>query len=252
MSSIAPSLAVSGDVGILADENAQRLVSIFSEAVTACLQELREMVEIRLKGSPGFQIQYAKGLASIRNFSSEVLQGEIARLEAKYPETRKLHQFVFINTLSEAAYAQTIPSLVVPPMAETYHCFLKRVISSSDVQRGQSFFDAPLFQRRVVFLDAFRNAFHDVARRCASAAEAAPPMVLPRPQHSDGSRRSQSSEDESKPTRSRLAQAMAFARAPASEPEAKAPEAQEKAEPGAPDDKKVTLLDTPAFFEEEP
>ena len=168
-------LAVTGDVGVLAEENAQRLVSIFAEAATSCLGSLHEVAEARSKPGAVRLQAYARGLASVRNWSLDMLNAEIARLEAQYPETATLHRFVVISMLSEAAYAHAIASLHVPPLAETYHAFLKRVFACSDTQDVARFLDAPLAQRRVVFIDAFRNAYHDVARRSAAGKS----IVLP-------------------------------------------------------------------------
>jgi len=170
----APSLAVSGDVGVLADENAQRLVSIFMEAGMSCLQNLRDVVENGLRSKAkdlsSFSRLYSSGLASILNWSSEMLQGEVADMEAQYPETRKLHQFVFVSILSEAAYSNVaVGNFTIPSVPETYHAFLRRIVSSHDVRKGVAFMDSPLFQKRVVFLDCFRNAYHDMARRYASS-----------------------------------------------------------------------------------
>lgn len=168
-----PMLAVSGEVGCLAEENAQRLISIFIEAAMSCLGSMRDVVDSKLRAGGKIPSQaatqqlYASCLATVRTWSIDTLHDEIAQIEAMYPETQKLHQFVVVSVLSEAVYAEGMTSMHVPPVGETYHVFLKRVASSSDVQR-LSFFELTLCQRRVVFLEAFRNAFHDIARRCAT------------------------------------------------------------------------------------
>jgi len=169
-------MAVSGDVGVLADENTQRLISIFVEAGMSCLLNLRDVVEKEMlsrgRGGGGgglstasFLKYYSSGLASIGQWSMDMLQQEVADIEAQYPETFKLHQFVFVSMLSETVYSRTLPGLLVPAVAETYHAFLKRLVASTDVQRGPSFLEEPLAHRRVVFLEAFRNAYHDMARK---------------------------------------------------------------------------------------
>jgi hypothetical protein len=164
-----PGLAVSGDVGMLALENAQRLVSIFCEAAMSCLGSLREVAE-RRGGSEASRLQaYARGLGCIRQWSVEVLHEEVAAMEAQYPEASALHRFVTVAAISELADTLvSVPGVIVPPLAETYHAFLKRVVASSDVTRLAAFLEAPMAHRRVVFLDAFRNAYHDTARRSAS------------------------------------------------------------------------------------
>jgi len=285
---LAPSLAVTGDVGVLAEENAQRLVSIFMEAGMSCILNLKDVVEkeLRSKGKDpsAFQKFYVAGLSSIGHWSSDMLQIEVADIEAQYPETRKLHQFVFVSILSEAVYSNSMANLVIPSISETYHAFLKRIVNTSDVQRGTAFLEMPLCHRRVVFLEAFRNAYHDMARRCANAQElvtvssalahrASTLASMSQEGSTDrkhratnGSASTTTSEDV-KPTKSRLQRAMLEA----SEtplpplPPPKTPPAASAigAVDGAPsekapselapekDAKNVVLLDSPAFFEEE-
>jgi len=280
-----PGLAVSGDVGVLAEENAQRLISIFMEAGMSCILHLRDVVEkeLRSKGKDltTFHKFYKSGLASIGQWSSDMLQGEVSDIEAQYPETRKLHQFVFVSVLSEAVYSNGMANLMIPSVSETYHSFLKRLVGNSDVQRGVHFLEMPLCHRRVVFLDAFRNAYHDMARKCASAqAESMASQAVStrtasaaaaseglcqdrRPRQKAGSASTATSE-ESKPTKSRLQLAILEARetttpvAPktaASSSETRLPAVVEKTPSRAPeaekDSKDVLLLDSPSFFEEE-
>ena len=270
MSSLAasqPTLAVSGEVGVLAEENAQRLASIFIEAAMSCLFNMRDVVEQNLRSGgkltpTSFQQRYAVCLQSLRQWSADMLQDEMARIEAAYPETRKLHQFVVVSVLSEAAYADKLAALHIPPVAETYHCFLKRMAASPDVQRGLSFFELTLCQRRVVFLEAFRNAFHDVAWRCVSAsppisvAAAARRPPAPPAAHGAASSATSTCSGSEAPAKSRLEQAMQAARAPsqgsrgaaAHEPAAPRPPSSEvdAPAPAVPKDSKaVVLLDSP-------
>jgi hypothetical protein len=172
-------------------------------------------------------------------------------------------------------------NLMIPSVSETYHSFLKRLVGNSDVQRGVHFLEMPLCHRRVVFLDAFRNAYHDMARKCASAqAESMASQAVStrtasaaaaseglcqdrRPRQKAGSASTATSE-ESKPTKSRLQLAILEARetttpvAPktaASSSETRLPAVVEKTPSRAPeaekDSKDVLLLDSPSFFEEE-
>jgi hypothetical protein len=279
-----PGLAVSGDVGVLAEENAQRLISIFMEAGMSCLLHLRDVVEkeLRSKGKDltTFPKFYKSGLASIGQWSSDMLQGEVADIEAQYPETRKLHQFVFVSVLSEAVYSNGMTNLMIPSVSETYHSFLKRLVGNADVQRGAQFLEMPLCHRRVVFLDAFRNAYHDMARKCASAqAESMASQAVSartssstvaseglyqdrRSRQKAGSASTVTSED-SKPTKSRLQQAISEARettpagpkTPSAASELRLPPVADKVSSHAPepekDSKDVLLLDSPSFFEEE-
>jgi len=274
-SSVAPSLAVSGDVGILAEENAQRLVSIFAEDFTLMLLKMTDVVKKDLQAKGGnmanFDRLYKRLLASIGEWSSDMLQKEVCDMEAMYPEIKKLHQFVFVNVMSEAAYATCMKSLVVPSLVDVYHAFLKRLVTSYDVQRGVQFLELPLSHRRVVFLDAFRNAYHDMARKSCSAQSeivAAMPAFAQRqhsfrssvasetsdrapPQTKPSSAASSLASEAPKPPKSRLAQAILEAQAAAPPTSsASAPEEPEQPPP-EPNSKNVLLLDSPAFFEEE-
>ena len=275
-----PTLAVSGDVGVLAEENAQRLISIFMEAGMSCILNLRNVVEkeLRSKGKDlaSFQKFYNSGLASIGQWSSDMLQVEVSDIEAHYPETCKLHQFVFVSVLSEAVYSNSMANLVIPTVSDTYHAFLKRLVGNSDVQRGLHFLEMPLCHRRVVFLEAFRNAYHDMARKCASAQaemtvsqavahrtsslaslsnDAASERRTHRQKMSSGST---VTSEETKPTKSRLELAIMEARE-ATPTGSKAPSAASVAPttslientPEDKDSKDVLLLDSPAFFDEE-
>jgi len=277
MSSItlSPTLAVSGDVGVLAEENAQRLISIYMEAGMSCILHLRDVVEkeLRSKGKDltTFPKFYKFGLASIGQWSTDMLQAEVADIEAQYPETRKLHQFVFVSVLSEAVYSNGTSNLVIPSISETYHAFLKRLVGSSDVQRGTQFLEMPLCHRRVVFLDAFRNAYHDMARKFASSqvemtvsqvAGLDRTSVDRRNRQRQSSAASTATSDEEKPTKSRLERAIIEARdavliAPKAPPSILQASAASENEPTNPSraeqntTKDVLLLDSPAFFEEE-
>ena len=265
-SSVAPSLAVSGDVGVLAEENAQRLVSIFAEDVTLMLLKMTDMIrkDLQTKGGQfaNFDRLYRKLLSSVGEWSSDMLQKEVCDMEAMYPEMKKLHQFVYVNVMSEAAYATCTRNLVVPSIVEVYHVFLKRLTASPDVQRGAHFLELPLSHRRVVFLDAFRNAYHDLARRSCSA-QAVVVTTLPQLPQRAASHRTTASFDEmelqtklssaassvaSEVPKSRLAQAILEAQAAVSPKPA--PESTEVPPPES-NSKDVLLLDSSVSFEEE-
>ena len=168
MSSI-PKTAVLGETGFLAEENAQRLLSIFMEAGMTCLAQLRAVVESELRSRHQdeglFDRYYKSGLVSISQWPINMVRSEIADIEAHYPEMQKLHQFVFISVISEAAYASTMEHFSVPPVVDVYHGFLRRLVGETDVQRGVSFLEQPLIYRKVVFVQAFRNAYHDLAQK---------------------------------------------------------------------------------------
>ena len=165
---------VSGEAGLLADENAQRLLSIFMEAGMSCLAQLKSVVDAQLrargKDEALFNKYYTNGLTSISQWPTTMLRGEIADIEAHYPELQKLHQFVLLSVLSESPLApSSMESLSIPPVADAYHGFLKRLVCEADVQRGGAFLDLPLIYRKVVFVQAFRNAYHDLAQKYHSA-----------------------------------------------------------------------------------
>ena len=160
------SLVATGEVGLLADENAQRLCSIFGEAGFSCLTELRE-----LSGSHGadrFDKLYRVGLGTVQSWGPDLLREETRRLETRYPELPSLYAYVYLSLL-EVTHAQ-IEDLQVPPLEEVYHAFMRRLAASPDVDKGLFFFEVPHAHRRATFVDALRGALHDVMRRRAGAA----------------------------------------------------------------------------------
>jgi hypothetical protein len=228
---------------MLALENAQRLVSIFCEAAMSCLGSLREVAERRGGSEAARQQAYARGLGCIRQWSVEVLHEEVAAMEAQYPEASALHRYVTVAAVSELAdNFATVPGVVVPPLAETYHAFLKRVVAAPDVSRLAAFLEAPMAHRRVVFLDAFRNAYHDTARRSAARrAQPLHPLQQASGRLDEEDRRSVASAPPLQP--SRLQQAVASLGGAAAVP---------KAAGATPSERDVVLLDPPpAFFDGE-
>jgi hypothetical protein len=166
---------VCGEVGILADENAQRLCSIFSEAAMNCLVTLRDLSEKH--GIARFNDMYKAGLTVVPSWTSDVVREEVMRLEAQYPETRTIFHYVYILLIGEVGDDATIAQIDMPLLEEAYHVFLRRVCASSDVMKGRSFFQEPLLNRRVVFLDCFRNSIHDILRRRTRGRPAATPAA---------------------------------------------------------------------------
>ena len=226
-------LAVTGDVGMLAEENAQRLVSIFSEHAMSCLASFRQVAESRGSDAAAVQKNCTRGLASVRQWSVDVLNEEVAAMEALYPETSSLHRFVTVAAISELASLEPVAGVVVPPLTETYHAFLKRLVSSPDLSRLVAFLESPMAHRRVVFLDAFRNAYHDMARRSIDRRQSARPLLTEKPP----SEEAPFGEDPAPSSRSShaslLQRTVASLAAPA----------------GSCKDKEVLLLSSPAFFD---
>lgn len=175
-------LLASGEVGLLADENAQRLCSLFSEAAWECLLTLRDMSLSRGAGTARFKELYAAGLASVSTWNAEVVREEVVRLEARYPEAVTIFQYVYVLLAKEVGDdPQSALTDAFPPLEEVYHIFLRRVCASPDVLAGASFFSEPMIQRRVVFLECFRNAMHDVLRRRTRGRPAAIVNLQPMP-----------------------------------------------------------------------
>ena len=128
------------------------------------------------------------------------------------------------------------------------------------MQKGLQFLELPLSHRRVVFLDAFRNAYHDLAGRSCSAQSVVVTALPQFPQRTASHRTPAGSEGmelqtklssvassaTSEAPKSRLAQAILEAQAttPTKTPAEAAP-------PAEPNSKNVLLLDSPIFFEEE-
>jgi hypothetical protein len=164
-----------GDVGIFDDEQLQRLLSIFSEAMDACLLALGDIVKKRAAGSPDKERQlYRTGLKSIPTWNADVLRDEVARMEAAYPETRLLVRYGYIKLLSEraklrgralqpAASRETSTALSLPSLDSTYLSFLRRVCAAHEIAEVGAV-QLPRSLRRGVYLDALRNALHDLAR----------------------------------------------------------------------------------------
>jgi hypothetical protein len=157
-------LLAAGEVGLLADENAQRLCSIFSESAWGCLSTLRDMSARH--GVARFQELYCAGLACVRNWNADVVREEVVRLQAQYPEAATVFQYVYVLLIKEVgddACSDTGPAF--PSIEEAYHVYLCRLCACPDVAGGDRFFSLPLLERRVVYIDCFRNALHDVLRR---------------------------------------------------------------------------------------
>lgn len=160
------SSAASGDVGLLSDENAQRLCSIFSESAWNCLLTLREMSQRH--GPARFKDLYLAGLSCVRNWNADVVKEEVVRMQAQYPESDTIFQYVYVLLIKEVGddtHSATTGTMF-PSVEEAYHVFLCRLCASPDVcSNGEAFFLQPLLERRAVYIECFRNAMHDILRR---------------------------------------------------------------------------------------
>ena len=209
--STAASHVATGEVGLLADENAQRLCSIFGEAGYRCLADLRDLSAAH--GQDRFPRLFRVGLDTVASWSAELLREETQRLEAQYPELPALFAFVYLS-LVELSHEAT-EDLELPPLDEVYHGFMKRVAAAPDVAKGLGFFELPHACRRATFVEALRNALHDALQRRrrkrprtaatlrVETEEAPQPMLVEAP--------------EAPPRSSTLAEAVRVLRAPPSD-----------------------------------
>jgi hypothetical protein len=156
-----PPVVYSGDVGVLLDESPQRLLSVLSEAAMACLQALKEMTA---RHSPAkFDKLYGAGIKCIGTWNSEVIREEVSKLTSKYPECADLYKFTYLSILRDLR--PDLDQFFVPAFDDFYHCFMRRVSGAADVCKGEYFFALPFAHKRVVFVECFRNALHDMARK---------------------------------------------------------------------------------------
>ncbi len=161
----------SGEVGVLGEENAQRLCSAFSESVYECLTSLSNLSSKQDSSGSSFLQLYCAGLACVPQWTHDVLKEEVAGLEARYPEAELLYQYCYLSLLADLGENDrdqgdlSVIISTMSPLSKFYHLFLNRVCASPDVTRGRFFFDQPHAHRRVVFLECFRNALHDVVRQ---------------------------------------------------------------------------------------
>jgi hypothetical protein len=156
-----PPVVYSGDVGVLLDESPQRLLSVLSEAALACLRALKEMTAQHAPAK--FDKLYGAGIKCIGTWNSEVIREEVSKLTSKYPECSDLYKFTYLSLLSHVR--PDLDQFFVPAFDDFYHCFMRRVSDADDVCKGERFFDLPYAHKRVVFVECFRNALHDMARK---------------------------------------------------------------------------------------
>jgi hypothetical protein len=150
-------VAISGDVGVMGDEHAQRLTFIFGETAQSYLEEIRGMCEGRENAGK----LYVAGLACIPKWNSDVVLQEVAKMLMAYPEAETLLQYCFASLVAElgANVMKTLPTL-----GEGLRLFLCRLAACPDAQR-LNFCQQPFIFRRAVFVDALRQTLHDLYRR---------------------------------------------------------------------------------------
>jgi hypothetical protein len=250
-------LLAAGEVGLLADENAQRLCSIFSESAWGCLSTLRDMSARH--GVVRFQELYCAGLACVRNWNADVVREEVVRLQAQYPEATTVFQYVYVLLIKEVgddACSATGPTF--PSLEEAYHVYLCRLCACPDVAGGDRFFSLPLLERRVVYIECFRNALHDVLRRrtggrpAMAGAPAQPLASVPEGSSSPASKDAASPAPPPPSFRSAVASARTRVSGPPSEAGASATSAPVAPTPVNTDseEKCVAVSRSPCFFED--
>ena len=149
-----------GEIGVLKHEEVQRLLSIVQEMAMLALQSLCELTSKHPKEK--FDRLYAIGLASIKTWNSEIIQEEVNKMESLYPESSDLFVFTYLSLYT--ILQPDAANCKIPRFEDFFARFMKRVCESIDVQKGKHFLDQPLLQRRVVFIECFRNALHDILR----------------------------------------------------------------------------------------
>ena len=165
---------IAGEVGLLAEEGCQRLLSVFADTALACLQQISDMT----KGHPPqkFEMLYGLGLDLVATWDREVILEEASRMEGMYPEVSALHCFSYLWLLDRLFSDRDLKGLSgVPPLPEAFAGFMRRVARHHDVRRGRYFLECSCTQRRAVFGEAFRGAYHDLVQvtcraQCAAAA----------------------------------------------------------------------------------
>ena len=85
----------------------------------------------------------------------------------RYPEVRTLHSFAYLRT---ADLLEEDVALSEPELHDVFHRFLQRVAEHADVRRGRAFVEQAYGLQRAVYVEAFRNAYHDALRHAQAAA----------------------------------------------------------------------------------
>ena len=151
-------------MGILAEEAAQRLLSILCEAATACLDQLSLLSQQH--GSEKYDTLFGVGLDIVNKWDVDIAEEAVTRMEISYPEIGSLHTYICLWMLDKFCTNDMLEAVHIPRLAEVYAIFMKRVTSHRDVKHHPKQFlsSAELF-RRSVYVEAFRGAYHDVVHR---------------------------------------------------------------------------------------
>ena len=155
--------AASGEVGLLGEEAAQRLLAIFAEAGAACLRQIHALCAAHADSK--YEALLSVGLDLVLKWDADVVHEEAVRLETAYPEVPTLHSYVHLWLLDRLCSDVELGSLSVPPVNEAYAGFMKRLVAHADVRAGVRFTESPELYRRTVYVDCFRGAYHDLLQR---------------------------------------------------------------------------------------
>jgi hypothetical protein len=160
-------VGATGEVGLLGEEAAQRLLAIFAEAAGSCLAQIHIMSLAH--GESKYSALYNVGLDLVQRWDREVVQEEAVRIETAYPEVASLHSYAFLWLLDRLCEDAEMSAVPVPPLSEIYAAFMRRVANHADTRRGRDFLEWPELCRRTVYVDAFRAAYHDFLHRRGKA-----------------------------------------------------------------------------------
>ena len=175
------SVVAAGEVGIMADENTQRLCSLLSEEAHSCLKQLCDLSKKHPTAQRAGLIK--AGLDAISSWNADIVAEEEATCTNMYPELPELARFAYLSLLEETqGVSETLEPrhLQAPPLGEVFHSFMRRISASPDVTNDlEGFLGSPMGERRVVYISALRDALHDSLRKRVSVKlrpAAAPPV----------------------------------------------------------------------------
>uniref|UniRef100_A0A6C0C363 Uncharacterized protein n=1 Tax=viral metagenome TaxID=1070528 RepID=A0A6C0C363_9ZZZZ len=163
--------AASGEVGLLGEEAAQRLLSIYGEAATCCFAQLKELS--LQHGESKQDALFDVGLNLVCKWDIDIATEEASRLEIAYPEILSLHTYVFLWLMDRLCSNENLHAPVLPQLGEIYAAFMKRVAKHRDVRKGPCFLDWSELVRRSVYVDAFRCVYHDAVQKIIRRGELA-------------------------------------------------------------------------------
>ena len=164
-----------GEVGLLGEEIPQRLLSIFIESASACLRQIYNM-SMQHGSSKAFAL-YKVGLNVVAHWDNDVVLEETVRIETMYPEVMALHSYSYLWLLDTLFSDKEISNLAVPSLPDFYLIFIRRIVQHGEVSSNIEFLKTPIALQRCVYIDAFRNAYHDLIQK--SARQARCQILLP-------------------------------------------------------------------------